>query len=163
MAKVKTITIGTDKFEIDLDETRISADIDKEMDEVASRISWYGSLLGAAKKEEKALDGAYRHWRAEYGESVLTKDPKASEWKVKQAIESQKKFLMFKEAAAQCLNNITTIENHIKALLEKSPNLRSKGARMRGERSSQDMSTPTEERRAQTASRKQKVRDAKNQ
>lgn len=155
------ITIGSEVIEIDLDEETKIGDLDENMDEVASQIAYYGELLGAAKEEEGKLDAAYRRWRGGISSAMLKKDPKIAEWKVKAAIEEQKSFEQYKTAQAACTRNIVTIDILIKALCEKSPNLRSKGARMRAVLDSQGMTTPSEDKRNLSASRKQSLRGGK--
>lgn len=160
---VVKITIGKEVIEIDLDEETTIGELDKDMDQVAAQIAYYGELLAAAKRESQELDAAYRHFRATVAQAVLSKEKSAAEWKVKAAIESQDKFLTFKKAAAACEYNIEVLVNLLKALGEKSPNLRSKGARMRAEQGSDGMSTPTQARREMSRERREQQRGGAGQ
>jgi hypothetical protein len=155
---VVKVTIGKEVIEIDLDEEATIGDIDKDMDQVAAQMAYYGELLGAAKRESAELDAAYRAFRATIVNAMLTKDKGIAEWKVKAAIESQDKFLTFKKAQAACEYNVEVLGNLLKALSEKSPNLRSKGARLRDEANCTGMSTPSQSRKDLSAERREQVR-----
>lgn len=136
------IAVGKANYQFDTsEEAAIHSDLDAEMDSVAARISYFGELLAAVFEESIKLDAAYRAWRASESVRLLNEDPKVSEWKVKAAIESADKFRQFKDAIAKVKYNQVSLESLIKALIEKSPNLRSKGARLRAELESTDMNT----------------------
>lgn len=140
------IAIGRASFQFDtFIEAAIHEDIDNDMDTVSARIGYFGELLAAVAEESIKLDAAYRSWRANEAMRLLKEDPKVSEWKVKSAIESMDKFKQFKDAAAKVEYNKVALETLIKALSEKSPNLRSKGARMRAELESTNMNTTASE------------------
>ena len=116
--------------------------IDEEMDTVSSLIGHLGELLGAAKAEQKELDGEYRNWRGKTAREILDEEPKLAWDKVKARTEETKKFLSFKKAAAQCDRNVELLTWWVKAAMEKSSNLRSRGAILRSEMGSQGMTTP---------------------
>lgn len=138
--KIK-VSIGKEKIEIDTREVCLITDVSTGMDEVAAQIAWYGELLGAAEAEKVRADSAYRRWRGKVSKDALKKDPKVAEWKVKAEIESSETFSQYKEAIAQTECQVNALRNLVLALKEKSPNLRSKGARLRAEYDSTDMST----------------------
>lgn len=143
-AGVETLTISDKKFKVDVvAECRI-VDLDADMAEVAARIAYWGAVLGSAIEERDLCDARYRAWRAKINKAALEKDPKISEWKVKATIEADKTFMQYKTASAAAEHNVVTLTYLIKALMEKSPNLRSKGARERAELDATDMSTPSE-------------------
>lgn len=152
------LVIGKENIEIDLDEETMIGDVGKDMDQVASQIAYYGEVLAAAKREAAELDAAYRKFRADIASSMLKKEKSLAEWKIKAAIESSEKFTQFKKAAAACAYNIETLEHLVKALCEKSPNLRSKGARLRAEQESTGMTTPSKSHRERSASRRRALR-----
>lgn len=135
------VAIGKETIEIDTAKETLIGDVSADMDRVASQIAWFGELLGAAEAERVRVDSGYRRWRAKIAKEMLKKDPKISEWKVKAEIESSNTFAEFKEAIAQAEHQYTALKELVAALKEKSPNLRSKGARQRAELDSTDMST----------------------
>lgn len=142
---IEVITIGDENFEIDFERiAAIGPDLDEEMDTVSSQIAFYGKLLARSQEERVILDSLYRNWKAKIANEVLKKDEKTAEWKVRSIVEANDKFLTFKKAESACQRNETVLETLIKALLEKSPNLRSKGARLREELKSVDMTTRTQ-------------------
>jgi len=144
MPSVEKLTIGEETFEIDVvAECRIT-DLDKDMAEVAARIAYWGAVLGAAIEERDLCEARYRAWRAKINTAALEEDPKIAEWKVKATIEADKTFMQYKEASARAEHNVATLNYLIRALMEKSPNLRSKGARERAELDATDMSTPSD-------------------
>jgi hypothetical protein len=128
-------------LEIDVSEEAGIHELSEDMDTVSARIGFFGEVLAAASEEKIKLDAAYRKWRAEIAKRSLKDDPKISEWKVKADIESDPKFTAFKEAEAKAEYNTVALTNLIVALKEKSPNLRSKGARERAELDSTNMTT----------------------
>ena len=136
-----TITIGKEKLEIDVDEEAGIHDLSSDMDTVAARIAFFGEVLAAASAEKIRIDAHYRRWRAGVAAKSLETDPKIPEWKSKVEIESAEQFTQFKEALASAEYNVTSLTNLIIALKEKSPNLRSKGARERAELDSTNMTT----------------------
>lgn len=136
------IMIGKTCHQFDTsEEARIHDDLDSEMDTVAARIGFFGELLAAVNEEAIRLDTAYRSWRAAETMRLLKDDPKVSEWKVRAAIEASDKFRQFKDAKAKIKYNLVALDSLIQALAEKSPNLRSKGARLRAELEGLDMTT----------------------
>jgi hypothetical protein len=163
---ITKLTIGTEKISIDINEILMVGDLSEDMDKVASQIGHYGALLGAAQEELTKVDGLYRNWRAKEAAAITKKDSKIPEHKVKAKIDSQETFVKYKTAKALCEKNVITLQNVIKALLEKSPNLRSRGARERAEFEATDMTTRTRDGSGLTQGqiaeqRKQALRDKK--
>jgi hypothetical protein len=143
MDAIVKVKLGKEEFEINVEEVAgIGENIDEEMDRVSAQIAFYGTLLATARCETVILDSLYRKWRAGVAHKSLVEDSKLSEWKTKSAIESDDKFMTYKQAEAHCRYNETVLENFVVALKEKSQNLRSKGARMREEMAAINMGTP---------------------
>lgn len=143
-----TVRIGKEEFLVDTESESAIHDIDQDMDTVSARIAYYGELLAASAAEAIRCDAAYRNWRAGEAVRALTADPKVSEWKVRAEIEATENFKTYKAAEAACEYNQVALKNLIRALEEKSPNLRSKGARLRAELDSTDMNTKSAEQTA---------------
>lgn len=139
------IAIGEETVEIDTEKEAAIHDVSSDMATVSARIAWFGELLAAAEEELVIVDAAYRNWRAKEYTAGLKKDPKIAEWKLKANVEASDAFTNWKEAIGKATYNVTALKNLIKALEEKSPNLRSKGARQRAELDATDMSTPSRE------------------
>lgn len=140
--KIK-IRIGDEESEIDTESVASITNIDIGMSQVSAQIAFYGELLALAEAEKIKIDAAYRRWRAEQTKIILAKDEKLAEWKVRAEIESNQTFVSYKEAEAQAEYNSTSLKILVRALEEKSPNLRSKGARARAELDATDMGTKT--------------------
>jgi hypothetical protein len=139
------ITIGRSAFAFDTEREAAIHELDEDMDTVSARIAFFGELLASASEEAVNVDAAYRNWRASESLKALQADPKIAEWKVRSEIEASDKFKKFKEAIARAEYNQTSLKTLIRALEEKSPNLRSKGARQRAELEATDMSTSAQE------------------
>lgn len=138
------ITIGNKEIEYDRDrETEIQPDLSEEMDTVSAKIAYYGELLGLAHEEDVIADATYRSWRAKYAKELVKKKSEwaKNEWKLKVKIESDDLFMTYKKAIAACKKNVKMLDNMVRALVEKSQNLRSKGANLRSEFESTGMNT----------------------
>lgn len=140
-----TVAIGANMLEIDTAAECEIHDVSEDMDTVSARIAFFGELLAAASSEAISIDAAYRNWRAAEALKALKVDSKVSEWKVRAEIEATETFKKYKEALAKAEYNETALKVLIKGLEEKSPNLRSKGARQRAELDSTAMSTSSTE------------------
>lgn len=136
-----TITIHDREITIDVDEDLRIHDLDSDMDQAAAQIAYWGALWAEAEAEQQELDGAYRSWRAQVGRMILEADGKASEWKVKQEIEADEKFLQFKTAEAACVRNVTLLRAIYEASKSKASLLQSKGAMRRAELEATGMHT----------------------
>jgi hypothetical protein len=149
MAKKATVQVQGEEVVIDHEEGTV-ADLDLDMDNVASQMSYYGDLWSQAEEEAIQADAHYRAWRAEYGEKLLNSDPKLAEWKVKQKVEASPKFLAIKERLAKAKRNVTILRAHFDALNKKASILQSKGAMRRAELDATSMHTRSESRGARS-------------
>lgn len=122
-----------------------SPSIDEGMIDISSKIAWYGELLGAAEKEKIRADSEYRHWYAKQLQEIQTKEEKVSEWKAKSKVEAMKEFIAFKTAIGAAEYNVSSLRVLVRALEEESSNLRSRGANLRAEMNTVDMTTKTRE------------------
>lgn len=140
-SNVVQVTVDGQSVTLDVDRDTAIVDIDGDMQEIASRIAWYGAVLAAAIESRDLADAEYRHWRAAFTEDRLAKEPKSAEWKTKAAMESNRRFLDHKRRIAECQRLVVRLEKAIVALEHKSHNLRSMGATARAEFSATDMHT----------------------
>jgi hypothetical protein len=139
------LKIGNETLTIDTElETRIH-DVSADMDTVSARISFFGEALAAAEEESVIVDAKYRQWRAREKLGALKGDEKLADWKLNAQIEASDAFMQYKMAIAKAAYNTQSLKSLIDALKEKSPNLRSKGARQRAELDATDMVTKTSE------------------
>jgi hypothetical protein len=130
--------------EIELDRSQLLImDIGEDMDNVASQVSYFGSLWAEAEREEMAADTYYRAWRAKEGEKILASDPKMAEWKVRQEIEASSQFTVIKEQLAIARRNSVALRGHFEAFKVKASILQSKGAMRRAEMESTGIGTRT--------------------
>jgi len=127
---------------VKLDDSELTiTDIDKDMNEAASLMSYWGKLWGIAEGEKELADARYRAWRAEFGKQMLEADPKLAEWKVKQAVEASSKFMKHKEAIATTTRNATVLKARFESFKARASLLQSKGAMLRAEFESTGMNT----------------------
>lgn len=139
--KVKIIVSGHEvKIDVDFDLSIANLDID--MDRVASQMGFWGSVWSAAIEENIFAKAHYRHWRAKMSEMLQEKYPKLSEWKVKVKIEATEEFLKFKRSLSISEKNIAISKNMFASFEKKSNQLQSKGAMSRTEIGAIGMSTP---------------------
>lgn len=139
-----TVAIGKEVIKIDTEAEAAIHDINADMDTVSARIAWFGELLAAAEEEAIKVDAAYRRWRAGVKVEALKKEKGIAEWKVDARIEASEQFTKYKAAIGKAKYNCVALRGLVDALKEKSPNLRSKGARQRAELDSTNMSTPAQ-------------------
>lgn len=137
-----TLLVAGETIHGDLKTDLVIVDIGTEMDNVAHQISWWGGVLAAAKAEAEQLDAHYRAWRAKEGLTILEKDPKLAEWKVKLRVDSRPGFMKHKNAKALAIRNVVQLETIINAFETKAGQLRSKGANMRAYMENEGMTTP---------------------
>ena len=143
------VTIKVDGKEVSVD-TRVKlgiVDISEGMDKVAAEMAYWGSVWAAAEKESIEVEAAYRTWRAQFAERVLAEDPKLAEWKVKQKIESDPRFIKFKTAQAVAKRNATVTKSTFESYKTKASMLQSKGAMSRAELDATSMRTPEKSKR----------------
>lgn len=145
MSKFDKIDIKVDgeHISVDIADELEIADISTEMSQVAAKMGFWGNVWGGAEEEKVRVDGHYRQWRAQVGQSVMAADPKMAEWKVKQEIEAHPEFLRFKDAAAKAEGNVVKIRSLFQAFDKKANQLQSKGARVRSELEATGMVTRT--------------------
>ena len=165
-----TIVVDGDSVTIRHDEFKIT-DVGSEMDDIGTKLSFVAALWASAEEEREMVDAQYRAWRAKAGERLLAKDV-SSEWKVKQAIEADPKFLEYKKAIARTIRNTTFLKAQFQALDAKSRMLQSKSATMRAEygatggatgRGHREDESESKTRRSETAERvKKKLKKNKN-
>jgi hypothetical protein len=118
-----------------------SMDLDKDMDEAASKIAWAGALLGLLHEADEVLDAEYRTWRADKGEQMLSMSEKLSEHKIKQLVESDPEFVAWKRRLGKVRRDVRTVEVVVNALSAQADMLRSRGANRRAELHHIGMST----------------------
>ena len=122
-------------------------DLSEDMDKVASQLSYWGALWATAEGEKETADAFYRNWRARMGKKITASDPKMAEWKVRQRIEANPKFLEIKEKLGQAIYNATLCKTMCEAFRVKANMLQSKGAMQRAELDSTGMSTRRKEKK----------------
>jgi hypothetical protein len=123
-------------------ELPIGADLSDDMDRVSAQLAYWGAVAAEAQAELTQVDAWYRRYRAETAQAVLAKDPKASEWKVRNAVEASDGFIKHKDAIALAEKNLGLCEAMVRAFDKKANQLQSKGARVRSELNAQGMTTP---------------------
>lgn len=123
-------------------ELPISVDLSEDMDRVAAQLAYWGSVVAEAQAELTRVDAWYRRYRAQTAQEVLARDPKASEWKVKNAVEATEGFIKHKDAIALAEKNLGLCEAMVRAFDKKANQLQSRGARVRSELNAQGMTTP---------------------
>jgi len=138
------LVVNGDKVQVDLEEILSIQDISRDMDQVASQMSYWGAVWAAADEESQRADAHYRKWRAETGQRILSANEKTAEWKVKQDIESDETFLKLKSSLAQAAHNVTLAKAIFEAFKIKANMLQSKGAMARAELDSTGMATKVE-------------------
>jgi hypothetical protein len=87
------------------------------------------------------VDAFYRKWRAETTKKLMAANDKLAEWKLKQEVEAQPKFLEYKDAIAKSITNATLARSVFEAFKIKANVLQSTGARQRAELDSTGMVT----------------------
>lgn len=141
MMEVKLVVNGK-KVTVDLVKELEINDINEDMSKIAAKMAYWSTICGAADAEKMTIDALYRKWRASIGKQLLEKDVKVSEWKVKQAIESNSKFEDLKRTLSVATNNVVVTRGIYESFRVKSSMLQSKGAMARYEMDSTGMSTP---------------------
>lgn len=134
------IVVNGEEIDIDLDDELRIGDIDEDMKTIAVSIAYWGSILASAEEEKVRVDAYYRRWRAQKGESFLEAEPKTSEWKIRQKIESMEQFDVLKTGIARAAKNSLIAKSMFDAFCRKANMLQSKGAMMRHELSADNMS-----------------------
>ena len=141
----RTIKVQGEPVDLDVKADLPITNLDKDMDQVASHMGWWGSVLGAAERERVQADSHYRHWRGQAWMAAYEGKPKPPpEHVIKATVESDPKFLQYKEAIALSEENVAIARAVFEAFSKKANVLQSKGARMRAEIGAQGMTTPEE-------------------
>jgi len=115
--------------------------IDKAMRQISSKIAHWGSVLADAERERDMANAFYRQWRARQGKELLDANPKMSEWKINQELNSDSKFIALKEAIADAEFNVSVLARFYEALNKQAFSLPSIGARKRKEVESMGITT----------------------
>lgn len=111
-------------------ELRLS-DIGEGLDHAAYYMGYWGNVLGHAESELIIADTKYRSWKANFIEDLIQSDAKLSEWKVKNAVEANPKFLEHKANIAIATRNVQVLRNLFQAFDKKANLLQSRGANER--------------------------------
>ena len=139
------ITVNGERLEVDLNVELEITDISEGMKKVAAQMAFWGSVWAAAEGEMEKVDAFYRKWRAETSRKIAAANEKLAEWKLKQEVEAQPKFLEYKDAIAKSITNATLARSVFEAFKIKANVLQSKGARERAELDSTGMTTRSAE------------------
>jgi hypothetical protein len=131
----KVITVKRSDLEI--------GDITNDQSKVASQMARWSVIWAAAESERMRTDAYYRKWRAEVGVKLMRVDPKTSEWKIRQAIESDPMFEKLKGALAEAERNVIVSKGVFESFRIKANALQSRGAMARAEFEAIGMSTPS--------------------
>ena len=140
--KPTIIKVRGEEVKVDRDKLMLIKDVSRDMDRIASLMSYWGEVWAAAEQERIEVDGYYRQWRANKGIEIAEAEPKLAEWKVKQRIEADETFYKLKQGIALATRNATIAKTTYESLKTKGSMLQSKGAMMRAEMDSTGMHTP---------------------
>lgn len=146
---------------IDLEADLTIDDLSKDMDEVAAKMAYWGSVWAAAEAEKLQVDTSYRAWRAEYGRQLLEANEKLAEWKVKQEIEASPKFKRYKKGISVAIRNATMLKANFESWKVKASQLQSKGAMQRSSLDATGMHTKESSSEGAGESDADKMRKAK--
>ena len=142
--------MGFGEIEIKVDGNPVTANVDEmleigdvstDMDKVAAQMAYWGAVWGAAEGEREAADAYYRAWRAQMGKELLDANDKLAEWKVKQDIEADPKFMKIKQGLSTAIRNATLCRAIYESFRTKANILQSKGAMLRAELDATGMTT----------------------
>lgn len=75
-------------------------------EELPGQILLYGQYLASAEEQKILIDTEYRQWRAIYSGSLLSRDRKISEWRIRNKRESEPEFLKFKTGQALAAKHV---------------------------------------------------------
>jgi hypothetical protein len=125
----------------DVDELLEIGDVSEDMDKVAAQMAYWGAVWASAESEKEQADSYYRQWRANKGKELLEANDKLAEWKTRQEIESDPKFMKIKQGLATAIRNATLCRALYESFRTKANILQSKGAMMRAELDATGMHT----------------------
>lgn len=140
--KPTVIKVCGEEITVNRDKLMLIKDVSRDMDRIASLMSYWGEVWAAAESERIEVDAYYRQWRAGKGMEIAEAEPKLAEWKVKQRIEESEMFYKLKQGIAAATRNATIAKTTYESLKTKASMLQSKGAMMRAEMDSTGMHTP---------------------
>jgi len=156
------LNINDEEVIVDIDDELVIHDVSVDQSKVAAQMAYWSTVWAAAEAERIRIDAFYRKWRAEYGEAILNADAKKSEWKVKQQVESDEKFVKLKDALAEATKNSIISKGVFESFRIKANALQSKGAMLRAELDSTGMTTRekkgAEERKEKTDEKVERMR-----
>jgi len=139
----RKIKVQGQEVELDVKDGLPIANLDQDMDRVASQMAWWGSVLAAAEREQVQCDSHYRNWRGKAWLAASEAKTKAPpEHVIKATVESKPDFLKYKEAIATAAENVALARAVFEAYSKKANVLQSRGARQRSELGAQGMTTP---------------------
>jgi hypothetical protein len=139
MKKIKLKVMG-EKIVVPLDILEIN-NIDESMSRAGYLMAYWGEILSQAEKEFSLAESHYRNWRANEGRKHETGKEKMTIAKIENLINSDPKFLQYKEALATAQYNVSVLLRFYDALKTQAYILPSKGARKREEMKALGMST----------------------
>jgi len=139
------IKVDGNPVHANVDEILEIGDVSEDMDKVAAQMAYWGAVWAAAEGERESADAYYRQWRADVGKKLLETNDKLAEWKAKQEIEADPKFMKIKQGLATAIRNATLCRAVYESFRTKANMLQSKGAMMRAELDSTSMHTKGDE------------------
>jgi hypothetical protein len=139
------MTVDGNPVSIDLDAELEVGDVDRDMNQVAAQMAYWGSIHAAAESERLRTEAYYRNWKAQRREKELEIEPKLAEWKVNAKVQAHPKYMPLWEAQAAATRNSVQARAVFESFKIKANMLQSKGAMMRSELSATDMKTPAAE------------------
>jgi len=152
------ITVDGVDISFDTDAELEIGDVNIDMDRIAAQMAYWGSVWASAESERIKVEAYYRQWKAQNKSAITLANPKLAEWKVQQEIQSQAEYIKMYEAQAQAVRNSTLAKSIFESHRVKANMLQSKGAMMRAELDSTNMSTPNES-KPTTKSKKERKAD----
>ena len=107
------IKVGEEKVVVGGDLFRVNVE---KAGEIAEEIFRFGELLARAEEVRILVDAEYRAWRAHLGYELIAKDPKLSEWKLRQRLEGSEEFSEFKRGIGIAQRNVTVLQSVLEGL-----------------------------------------------
>ena len=110
--------------ELRLEDLSLSSDVSREASSVAGLMGLAGELMAYTVEQLTITDAGYRGWRAATAKKVLDVDPKTAEWKVKLDIESDSKFIEWKNSVGQLEGDLEYLRAYMSSLQVKASMIR---------------------------------------
>ncbi len=152
--KDRTIKVFGNVVHVKTDELALSDDTSKDMAQTPALIAYWGSVKGAAIREEISVDGRYRQWLASQRLKVLEETTKPDKKGVagkkpnddtlKAMIEADPQFVKWKDAIGQAADHVAIASVMIIALEKRANVAQSTGATKRVELDKLGATTPVE-------------------